>query len=288
MQVRIPARLVPLVAMARRIIAEYTRTRVSLSAGGLAYFVGLALIPAAVVLGSVAGLFVTPAQVTSGMDALVSHNPALASSRPVIEGVVSAAASASATSFTLATLASVLLAIYASSYVVVGARLALHSIYGIERARYGIAGRMAAAVATFLAVVVVALLVVLVTVLPRVLSAMGIEQRTSILSNEVVDWVLLVALLFLGVRTLLRRVGGSRSGWWAPGPLVATAWIAVVSGGLGLYVKLSTVMGAALVAFGSIIVVLLWTYLCFLGLFIGALIDSDRSRNRAGKICGVV
>ena len=280
MQLQVPARIVPLVVMARRIIAEYTRTRVSLSAGGLAYFVGLALIPAAVVLGSVAGLFITPAQVTSGMDALVSHNPALANIRPVIEGVVSAAASASATSFTLATLVSVLLALYASSYVVVGARLALHSIYRIERVRYGIAGRFAAAVATFVAVVIVAVLVVLVTVLPRVLGAMGFEQHTTILSNEVVDWVILVVLLFFGVRTLLRRVGGSRSGWLAPGPLVATAWIAVVSAGLGLYVNLSTVMGAALAAFGSIIVVLLWSYLSFLGLFIGALIDSDQSQHR--------
>ena len=288
MQLQVPARIVPLVVMARRLIAEYTRSRVSLSAGGLAYFVGLALIPAAVVLGSVAGLFITPAQVTSGMDALVSHNPALANIRPVIEGVVSAAASASATSFTLATLVSVLLALYASSYVVVGARLALHSIYRIERVRYGIAGRFAAAVATFVAVVIVAVLVVLVTVLPRVLGAMGFEQHTTILSNEVVDWVILVVLLFFGVRTLLRRVGRSRSGWLAPGPLVATAWIAVVSAGLGLYVNLSTVMGAALAAFGSIIVVLLWSYLSFLGLFIGALIDSDQSQHRNRRPVDVV
>jgi membrane protein len=93
-----------------------------------------------------------------------------------------------------------------------------------------------------------------------------------------VDWCVLVALLYVGVRTLMNRMGESRSGWLAWGPLFATVWIAAVSAGLGLYVNLSTVIGAALASFGSIIVVLLWTYLCFLGLFIGALIDADQSR----------
>jgi len=278
MQVRIPARLVPLVSMARRIIAEYTRTRVSLSAGGLAYFVGLALIPAAIVLGSVAGLFISPAQVSSGLDSLVSHNPALSNVRPVIEGVINAAASASATSFTLATVISIALALYASSYVVVGSRLALHAIYGKDGQTYGIAGRVVAAIVTFVALVIVAAMVALVSVLPRVLAALGIEQSITILTNQVVDWCVLVVLLYLGVRTLMNRMGGSRSRWLAWGPVVATVWIAAVSAGLGFYVNLSTVIGAALASFGSIIVVLLWTYLCFLGLFIGALIDADQSR----------
>lgn len=278
MQVRIPAPLAPVVAAGRRIGAEATRTRITLSAGGLAYFVGLALIPAAVVLGSVAGLLVTPQQVTSGLDTLISHNPALGSVRPVIEGVVNAASSASATSFTLTTVVSVVLALYASSYVVVGGRLALHAIYRVDARRSGLVARGIAAVVTFAALVVVAALVALVSVLPRVLRLLDLEQQLTWLSNEIVDWAVLVVLLFLGVRILLRRVGGSRSGWLAPGPLVATAWIAVVSAGLGLYVSLSSVIGAALAAFGSIIVVLLWTYLCFLGLFVGALIDADRSR----------
>ena len=281
MQARIPARLVPLVAMVRRITAESTRTRASLSAGGLAYFVGLALIPAAIVLGSVAGLLVTPAQVTAGLDSLVSHNPALGSIRPVIEGVINAAGSASATSFTLTTIVSVLLALYASSNVVVGSRLALHAIYGRDSERYGLIGRLLAAVATFIGLVVLAVLVALVSVLPRVLAALGLESHPSLLSNQVVDWLILVVLLFLAVRTVMHRAGGSRTGWLAPGPLLATAWIAVVSAGLGLYVNLSTVIGAALAAFGSIIVVLLWTYLCFLGLFFGALVDADRMRHPA-------
>ena len=278
MQLQVPARIVPLVVMARRIIAEYTRTRVSLSAGGLAYFVGLALIPAAIVLGSVAGLIVSPAQVTSGLDALVAHNPGLSSVRPVIEGVVNAAASASSTSFTLTTVVSVLLALYASSYVLVGSRLALHAIYGSTSQRSGLVGRIVAAISTFVALVIVAVLVALVSVLPRILGQLGVQWQKSFLSNQVVDWLVLVFLLYLGVRTLMRRMGGSRSGWLAVGPVVATAWIAAVSVGLGFYVNLSSVIGAALAAFGSIIVVLLWTYLCFLGLFIGALIDADQSR----------
>ena len=278
MPVRIPVPVQPQVAAGQRVMAEATRTRITLSAGGLAYFVGLALIPAAIVLGSVAGLLVTPAQVSAGLDTLVSHNPALSTVRPVIEGVINAASSASATSFTLTTIVSVLLALYASSYVVVGTRLALHAIYGRTGEKYGLVGRLLAAVFTFAGLVALAVLVALVSVLPRVLGALGLEQHTSLLSNEVVDWLVLLVLLFLGVHAVLHRVGGSRSGWFALGPVVATVWIAAVSAGLGLYVNLSTVIGAALAAFGSIIVVLLWTYLCFLGLFFGALIDADRIR----------
>lgn len=281
MQVPVPARVEPLVAMARRITSEYTHARVSLSAGGLAYFVGLALIPAAIVLGSVAGLLVSPGQVTAGLDALVSHYPSLGSVRPVIEGVVNAAVSASAASFTLTTALSIGIALYASSYVVVGCRLALHAIYGKTGQKYGVAGRLAAALFTFVALVLVAALVALVSVLPRVLGALGIEKSTTILANEVVDWVVLIVLLYLAVRTLMRRMGGSRTRWLDWGPFVSTVWIAAVSAGLGLYVNLSTVIGAALATFGSLIVVLLWTYLCFLGLFVGALIDADRMRSPA-------
>jgi uncharacterized BrkB/YihY/UPF0761 family membrane protein len=60
------------------------------------------------------------------------------------------------------------------------------------------------------------------------------------------------------------------------GPLVAAVWIMGSSAGVGVYVSLSGTLGAAIIVFGSALVVLMWLYLCFVGLLFGAEIEADR------------
>ena len=45
--------------------------------------------------------------------------------------------------------------------------------------------------------------------------------------------------------------------------------------GVGIFVRLSTSLTAATAIFGSLIVVLLWLYLSFLGLLVAAVVDAQ-------------
>ena len=68
-------RVQAVVAWGTRLGLEYTRTRASLAAGGLAYFVALSLAPAALAFGTLAGLFLDPADVRAVLERLAERAP---------------------------------------------------------------------------------------------------------------------------------------------------------------------------------------------------------------------
>jgi uncharacterized BrkB/YihY/UPF0761 family membrane protein len=59
------------------------------------------------------------------------------------------------------------------------------------------------------------------------------------------------------------------------GVLFATVWMLGSSAVFGLYTSLSNTVGAAIVAFGTPIVLLLWFYLVFMGILIGGAIEAQ-------------
>ncbi len=261
-------------AWAREVSGSAVQARITLAAGGLAYFVALALAPAALALGAIVGLLLTPQQVHSVLDSVVTRLPQLASIGPVVQGLVSTIATASSTSVTIATVVSLVLAVWAASNVAVGVRMALAPLYGTVTVRGGFVPRVMAAVATFVVLVVAAALVVLAAVLPQVLAFFHVDV-TWLLDSPVAAVVVLTALVVLVARRVMRRAGGLARGWRSPGPPLAAVWILVVTLGVGIFVRLSTSLTAATAIFGSLIVVLLWLYLSFLGLLVAAVVDAQ-------------
>ena len=261
-------------AWAREVSGSAVQARITLAAGGLAYFVALALAPAALALGAIVGLLLTPQQVHSVLDSVVTRLPQLASIGPVVQGLVSTIATASSTSVTIATVVSLLLAVWAASNVAVGVRMALAPLYGTVTVRGGFVPRVMAAVATFVVLVVAAALVVLAAVLPQVLAFFHVDV-SWLLDSPVAAVVVLTLLVLLVARRVMRRAGGLARGWRSPGPPLAAVWILVVTLGVGIFVRLSTSLTAATAIFGSLIVVLLWLYLSFLGLLVAAVVDAQ-------------
>lgn len=267
------------IAYARTVSARMGEHRASLASGGLAYFVVLALAPAAVVVGSLAGLLLTPAEIRSAFASLQAASPSLASNMSgLTDALVSVVENASATSFTIATIVSVLVAIYAASKVVYGIRLAQDTSYGVVSTDRTLLVRAIAAVITLGALLVVAALIVALTFVPKILSAFGLGGLRIVTGTTALDWLVLIVVVWLLVRLTMGHLTAARQRIpiQALGPILATVVIAGATIGVGIYAHFSSTLSAAVLVFGSPVVVLLWLYLCFLGLLLGSEMEAVR------------
>ena len=260
---------------------DYTRNRVSLASGGLAYFVALSLAPAAVAFGALAGLILDPADVRSALTTLAARSPqTVGNVQSVIDTLVGVVEGASGGSFTVTTIVSFVIAVYASSKVVYGVRQAMNTAFGVVEERSGLIERGIAAIATLIVLVAGVAIVVLVTVVPRALSWLGIDDVATSSGNVLIDWGIIALLVFVVVRATIRFApnGGRRVPWSSLGAAVGTVWIVAVTAGVGIYAHYSTSLGTAVLVFGTAVVILLWLYLCFVGLLLGAVIEAERQR----------
>ncbi len=271
-----------LVAWGTRLGGDYTRYRASLAAGGLAYFVALSLAPAAVAFGMIAGVFLDPSDVRSALEDLAARTPGTVGNvQPVIDALVSMVEGASATAFTVTTVVSLVIAVYAASKVVYGVRMALNTVFGVVEVRSGLVERAFSAVFTLVGLVICVGVVVLLTFVPRILQWLGITGITTTTGNWLLDWLVVLLLVFVGVRGIVRRGpnGGVPVPWRSLGVAAATVWIVAVTAGVGVYASFSSSLGAAVLLLGTAVVILLWLYLCFVGLLWGAIIEADRQRS---------
>tara|TARA_B100000085_G_scaffold73622_1_gene66119 strand:- start:172 stop:684 length:513 start_codon:yes stop_codon:yes gene_type:complete len=127
-------------------------------------------------------------------------------------------------------------------------------------------------------IVVVVLLLVL-QLLPRILAELGLSEFLGLVSVRVVNWVALavVAYVVCGLIIALLPDVPTRIRIRSWGVLFATVWMLGSSAVFGLYTSLSNTVGAAVVAFGTPIVLMLWFYLVFMGILIGAAIEAQRA-----------
>ncbi len=267
---------------AARLGREFTRTRAALVAGGLAYFVALSIVPAAIGLGALAGLILDPADVRTALESLVARTPgAHDQAQSAINVLVGLVESSSAGAFTVTTIVSVIVAVYASSKVVLGVRMAMNTTFGVVDARSGLVERAIAAVFTLLGLVVAVGIVVLLTAVPRVVEWLGVDTARTSSGSWLLDWIVVLMLVYLAVRWVIQHApnGGTRVPWSSPGLILAALWIVAVTAGVGVYAHFSSSLGAAVLVLGTAVVVLLWLYLCFLGLIWGASIEADRQRD---------
>ena len=281
---RLPPRVVALVDQVREITRASTQQRSALVAGGLAFFVLLAIAPAAIVVGSVVGLVLSPADLARIASELGTLTPQSGTNVSAYsQALVSIAQASSAAAFSVASVIGVLVALYAASRFLYGLRLAMQGTFHTPQEQRTRTSRWAATLATALGLLVMSGLIVVMAVLQPLLDSVGIRALDLLGRSRAVLWVLIgVGVLFAVRRTYRRMPGeGRRLSWRAPGVWLATLWILVVTAGVGLYASRSTTLGAAVAVFGAPIVLMLWLYLCFIGLLLGAQIEASRERRRS-------
>lgn len=274
----------------RTISEEYRRTRASLAAGGLAYFVALSLAPAALALGTLAGLLLDPADVTAALERLAGRAPETFDAiEPVTTAVMSTVESASAGSFTITTLVGLLIAVYSASKVVLGLRMAMNAAFSVRETRGGLVERGFAAIVTLLGLVGAVAVVILLTVVPRVLAWLDLPTVPVSTGIGVLDWGIVVVAVFVVVRWLLTHGPNRRARvpWRSLGAWVATLGIMAATAGVGVYVHYSASISTAILLFGTAVVLLLWLYLCFVALLWGAVIEAHSEATRAERAASV-
>lgn len=279
-----------LIAYGREVSEDYRRTRASLAAGGLAYFVALSIAPAALAFGSIAGLLLDPADVRAGLEQVAVRAPQTFDAiEPITSALLSTVETASAGSFTVATLVSVVIAVYASSKVVLGLRMAMNSAFAVVETRGGMLDRLVAAVVTLIALVAGVAIIVLLTVVPRVLAWLGLPPLPVSTGTPVLDWLVLVLIVLVAVRWLLQHGPNRRARvpWRSLGAWVGTLGIVGATIGVGIYAHYSSGIGAAVLLFGTAIVILLWLYLCFVALLWGAVIEARAEARRSDSTVGI-
>ena len=123
-------------------------------------------------------------------------------------------------------------------------------------------------------------IVVLMTFVPRVLQWLGVTGFAASTGNWLIDWLIVLALIYAAVRWVMHHAPnhGLRVPWTSLGVSLATVGIGAATVGVGIYARFSTSLGAAVLVFGTAVVILLWLYLCFVALLWGAIIEADRQR----------
>ena len=114
--------------------------------------------------------------------------------------------------------------------------------------------------------------VLALTLLPRLARALGFPEVHFSTGVGWIDWLLFALVSWLFVLGVFRW-GPSKAApvsWKSPIAIAVALWFLGVSAGVGVYVGISTTIGAAIAAFGAPMVVLLWLYLSFMGVLLGA------------------
>ncbi len=243
----------------------------------------MALVPMAIAIGSVAGIFLTPEQITSAWNQLQANAPAsLEALTPTIDSLVQLVATASTGSFTITSIITTGIAIYAASKVVLGMRTALADTYEVPIHESGLVDRAVSALVALVGLTIVVTVLAALTIVPQMLQRLGLGGATFLDDAPVLSAVIALVLLYVVIRWLVSAAPGVRHvlGWWSWGAAVATVWIVGASLGFGYYASWSSTVSSAVLAFGTPIALLLWIYLVVTGVMIGAVVQAVTVRTR--------
>lgn len=260
--------------------ARFGRHRGGILAAGFAYFALLAIVPAAIALGSVAALLGGPQALSDALDRAVAQVPSLnGSAEDVLRGLIAVVESTSSTSFGITTIVALLIALYASSRVLVTGSQILDLAFDQPPRERDWLVRIVSAVTVLVLLVVLVGSVIVLQALPRVRELLGLATSSSWWSTalQVTVVVVVVYLVFAAAY----RIGAPREAnvpWWNGGALLATTGVLLGTIGTAIYLQFSGQLGAAIAVLGGALVLQLLLYVVGVALVVGAELEAILAR----------
>ena len=244
----------------------------SLLAAGVAFYAFISLFPAIIATIMVYGLVADPSTIQHHAEELAEAVPA--SARQLVLDQVGALATVSRGSLSLGLVIALVVALWGASSVVSNLMNALNVAYGV-RDRRPFAQRRGIALGLTAATIVGGVcLLVLVAVYPAVQQSVDWDGWIWTLISSV-RWILLAALLLGGLAVIYRVGPDAHTSWRSPGALVATILWLVASFGFSFYVTNFSSYGATYGSLASVVVLLLWLWLTFYIILLGAAINEQ-------------
>jgi membrane protein len=272
----------------RRVWKDTGKRNLSLVAGGVTYYLLLAVFPALAALVSVYGLVANPADVAKSVQSLSGMLPS--STVEVIGEELQQLVSASSRSLGFGAVIGIVIALWSGVRGMRGMMAALNIAYDQPEGRGFIRFNVTALLLTFVVVVGGLISLVLVAGLPVLLNEAGARGPGRWI-GLIVEWPILVVFI-MGMVALICRYGPDRSKpkwkWASPGVIVATVlWIfgsiafTVYVYDFGSYNKTYGMLGISLV-------LLSWVWLSVFVVLFGAEVNGEveRQTRQDTKVAG--
>jgi membrane protein len=261
-----------------RVWRNTLRKNLSLVAGGVTYYMLLALFPALATLVSIYGLVADPAQVERTLNLLSKVIPA--SSQQLIAAELHHLASASNTALSAGAVVGLVISLGTASFGVSGMINALNITYDEEDQRSLFKFYLITVILTIGMIVSGVLALVLVAFLPAILASLGADPTMKWIAL-IVEWPLLMAFVMATLMVLYRFAPDredARWEWITPGALTATLLWVGVSLLFTLYVANFNNYDATYGALGAVAVLLTWLWLSSYIVLLGAEINAESER----------
>lgn len=265
--------------VAKRTVKELKADHGPVIAGGVAFFIFLALIPAIAAVVSVYGLVADPEDVTRQIESFTQAMPASAAS--LIEEQLTSISEQEPTGLGLAAVTGIGAALWAASRGFKGLIDALNAIYDEQETRSGVKVKALALGFTLLQALAAVGLVAAIVVIGNVAESL---PAAGGLALGAVRWVGLFVVLVLGL-AFVYRFAPDRDDpqwrWTTPGALVAAALLVVASVLFAVYVDSFGSFGETYGSLGAVVVLLLWLQIASFAILFGAELDSELERQTA-------
>lgn len=261
-----------------RAYKETGRDNISIVAGGLTYYMLLALFPALAVLVSIYGLFSNPAELHQQMQSISATLPDGA--QQVIGTELDQIVKSSGGALSLGVVVGFLFALYSASRGMSGLIMALNIAYEQHETRGFVRLYLLAIGLTLLVVAIGSIALLLVAGVPAVVQAIGLKTVTKWLVY-IFEWPLLLVIL-MGVLAVLYRYAPDRKEarwrWISPGAAVATVLWLIGSIMFTVYVSNFGSYNKTYGSLGALVGMLTWMYLSAYVVLLGAEINAEMER----------
>lgn len=257
---------------------DFGEKNLSLVAGGVTYYLILALFPGLAALVSLYGLIADPARIEDQLNSLSGLLPD--SARQLMGGELHQLISASGDALGIGVVVGILLALWSASRGMSGMISALDIAYDRPERRGFFRFNMIALLLTVGLIIGGLIVVALIAGLPALLVAMGARAGTRIVAL-IVEWPVLMVFV-IGTLAILYRYAPDRDKpkwqWISPGAVTATVVWIIASILFSVYASHFGNYNATYGSLGAIIVLLTWLWISVSAVLLGAEINAESER----------
>ena len=255
----------------------------SLVAGGVTYYIILALFPAIAALVSIYGLVANPQTIEHEVNSMSGLLPG--STQSLISSELHQLVSSSGGALSIGVVIGIIIALWSASRGMSGMITALDIAYGAEERRGFIRFNLTAIALTVAMLIGGVIAIALVAGLPALLTGTGVSSKTKWFAY-VVEWPILIVFVTAMMAALYRFAPNRdepRWEWVSPGAIVGAVLWVIGSILFSVYVSHFGDYNKTYGSLGAIIALLTWLWLSAYVVLLGAEINAQSERQTQAR-----